>query len=576
MGGELLGRLTGRITFVVGKGGVGKTTVSGGLALALSDAGTATHLVSTDPAHSLGDLFGRSLGADPEPSPCGGTLTLEELDAPRLAESRMAAMAPGLRELIDRGTYLDTDDADGLLAAALPGLDEIGGALRIVELIGTRLVVDTAPTGHLMRLLDTPGVVRSWLDVFDAMAGKADTVASALVGQQVRLSVESELETLAAEMAAFEEAVGAADFVVVTGGGEVERAETVRLLEALASRDLHVAATVAVDRGRPRADLVLPYHSGLTGCRALREWWSGSGRGRASTERPSRGRGSAGAAASGARFPPEIERELIVFAGKGGVGKSTCASATAVRLAAEGPVLLMSSDPAGSLFDVLDGSVVPGLTVRELDAAPELDRLRSHYREEVERAFAAIGLDRAARLDRAVVESLWQLAPPGLDELLSVSRLAEEVETGTRVVLDSAPTGHFLRLVAMPGLAMDWLRRIMRILLKYGAIGDLDAPAEQLLRFARRFRTLRERLMDPARTALVVVTLDEALARAETGRLVERIRSLGLPLTGVLVNRANGPVEPRPDTATWRAPEVEEPKGATALTEFTRAWERVA
>jgi len=572
--GELLERLTGRITFVVGKGGVGKTTVSGALALALADAGTATHLLSTDPAHSLGDLFGSSLDPRPQTSPCGGNLTLEELDAPRLAESRMQALAPGLRELIDRGTYLDTEDADGLLSAALPGLDEIGGALRIVELAGAggRLVVDTAPTGHMLRLLDAPGVVRSWLDVFDAMAGKADTVASALVGQEVRMSVEPELAALGDEMSAFEDAVRAADFVVVTGGGDVEAAETRRLLEALEGRQFHVAATVAVDRGRPQADIVLPYRRGLAGCDALREWWNA----RAATNEPSaRRRVRQPAAVEGAPFPPELDRELMVFAGKGGVGKSTCASATAVRLAEQGPVLLMSADPAGSLHDVFAGSVVPGLEVRELDAAAELDRLRSLYRAEVERAFAAIGLDRSARLDRAVIESLWQLAPPGLDELLSVSRLADEVEAGTRVVLDSAPTGHFLRLVAMPELAMDWVRRIMRILLKYGAMGDLDAPAEQLLRFARRFRTLRERLRDPERTALVVVTLDEPLARAETGRLVERIRVLGLPLTGVIVNRTAGPVEPRPDTATWRAPEVEEPKGADALIQFTRAWERV-
>lgn len=568
---ELLERLTGSVTFVVGKGGVGKTTVSGGLALALADGGTATHLLSTDPAHSLGDLFGRTLGPGPEPAPCGDRLVLEELDAARLAEDRLKALVPGLRELIDRGTYLDVEDADSLLAASLPGLDEIGGALRIVELAGRRLVVDTAPTGHLLRLLETPAVVDSWLDVFDAMAGKADTVASALVGQEVRMSVEPELETLADEMSSFRSLVRTADFVVVTGAGGVEAAETERLLEALESGGHRVAATVAIDRGEPEAEILLPYRRGIAGCDALRSWWAGE----PGDPVPTVGWNRAADSGAGAAFPVELDRELIVFAGKGGVGKSTCATAAAVRLAEEGPVLLMSADPAGSLHDVLAGGVVPGLEVRELEGEAELDRLRSLYRDEVERAFAAIGLDRAARLDRAVVESLWQLAPPGLDELVSVSRLAEEVESGTRVVLDSAPTGHFLRLVAMPELALDWVRRIMRILLKYSAMGDLDAPAEQLLRFARRFRTLRERLMDGDRTAILIVTLDEPMARAETDRLADRLQTLGMPLSGVVVNRAAGPVEPRLGVATWRAPEVEEPKGVPALQQFTRAWERV-
>jgi anion-transporting ArsA/GET3 family ATPase len=75
-------------------------------------------------------------------------------------------------------------------------------------------------------------------------------------------------------------------------------------------------------------------------------------------------------------------------------------------------VALVGADPAGSLMDVLGGAV-PGLEVLELDAEAELDRLKDRYREEVEQVFAAMGLDRAARLDREVVESLWELAPPG-------------------------------------------------------------------------------------------------------------------------------------------------------------------
>lgn len=581
MPAELLERLTGRVTFVVGKGGVGKTTVAGAIAVALVDSGTPTHLLSTDPAHSLGDLFGRNLGADPQPSPCGEQLTLEELDAAELVERRLQALVPGLKEVIDRGTYLDVNDADSLLEASLPGLDEIGGALRIAELSAPRLVVDTAPTGHLLRLLDTPAVVASWLDVFEAMAGKADAVASALVGQEVRLSVEADLATLGDQMSSFEEVSGAADFVVVTAAGAVVAAETRRLAEALGSRGLRVAATVAIDRAGADAEILVPYRPALAGCAALRSLWTGGSQSSPSTEveateveatevevtAPSR-RGDAG-------LPPELDRELIVFAGKGGVGKSTCAAATAVRLAERDRVLLMSADPAGSLHDILAGDTFADLEVRELEGEAALERLRSLYRAEVERAFAAIGLAGTARLDRAVIESLWQLAPPGLDELMSVSRLAEEVESGSRVVLDSAPTGHFLRLVAMPELALDWVRRIMRILLKYSAMGDLDAPAEQLLRFARQFRTLRERLVDGDRTALVVVTLDEPMAWAETDRLVARLRTLGLPLSGVLVNRTTGPVAARPGGTTWRAPEVEEPKGVAALQQFTRVWERV-
>lgn len=575
----LLERLSARVTFVAGKGGVGKTTTAGGLALGLADAGTPTHLLSTDPAHSLGDLFGCEPGPGPTPSPCTDRLVLEELDAARLVEERLGTLAPGLRELIDRGTYLDLEDADSLLGASMPGLDELGGALRVVQLSDVRLVVDSAPTGHLLRLLEAPDVVRSWVEVFDAMADKAAAVAVGLVGRSAPLDVEAELERLSEEAAAFEKVAAEAEFVVVTAPGGVVAAETRRLIGTLRGRGYRVAATVAFGRDGVEADVLLPYRRGIAGCAALRSWWAGE-------PEPERDAHSAAAtppgesaavvaSAGGGGLPVEATRELVVFAGKGGVGKSTCAAAAAVRLSESSPVLLMGADPAGSLHDILDGGTVAGLEVRELEGEGELDRLRSFYEEEVERAFASIGLDRAARMDRAVIESLWQLAPPGVDELMAISRLAEEAATGTTIVLDPAPTGHFLRLVSMPELAMDWLRRIMHILLKYGAVAAVDDLGGQLLRFARRFRELRERLLDADRTAIIVVTLDEAMARAETDRLVARLRTLGLPLGGVVVNRATAPVEPRPDLATWRVPELEEPRGVASLREFTRAWERV-
>jgi arsenite/tail-anchored protein-transporting ATPase len=196
---ERLGRPT---TFVVGKGGVGKTTTAGALALALADSGQATHLLSTDPAHSVGDLFQQPAGPEPVPSRCTGHLILEEVDAEGLARERLTSLRPALLEVIDRGTYLDAEDAASLLSGALPGLDEIGAALRIIALARTeaRLVVDTAPTGHTLRMLDSESVVHGWLAVFEAMVAKAEAVASALLGQQVRLHAETELRALAEDM----------------------------------------------------------------------------------------------------------------------------------------------------------------------------------------------------------------------------------------------------------------------------------------------------------------------------------------------------------------------------------------
>ncbi|HUE76850.1 MAG TPA: ArsA-related P-loop ATPase [Longimicrobiales bacterium] len=564
---RLLDRLERRITFVVGKGGVGKTTTAGGVALALADLGDPVRLLSTDPAHSLADLFGVDPGITGA-SPCTDRLLLEELDGGAYARTRFEALEPALRELIERGTYLDVEDAESLLAGTVPGLDEIGAALRIEALAreGGRLVVDTAPTGHTLRLLDAPAVLEGWVRVFEAMAEKADAVASALVGEAVRFPGERALAELVRDAHGFTDAVRGADFVVVTGPGGVVRAETDRLGRSLAERGCCVAATVAVERPGAEADVLLPFRPGLSGCAALRAWIAG--------ERPASGPSVAPRRDARDARPDILEvldRDLIVFAGKGGVGKTTSAAAAALVLARRGPVLLTGADPAGSLHDVLPDPP-PGVEVRELDAERELERFQTSYREEVERAFAAVGLESGARLDRHVVESLWGLAPPGLDEIVAVARLAEEEASEgdgageadgagvrRRVVLDTAPTGHFLRLVGMPALTRDWLHRLMRILLKYRALGGLDAPAGPLLRFARRMRALQERLSDPSRTAIILVTLDEPIVRAETRRLRNALRGLGLAPAAILLNRRVAP----------------EPVGAERLRVVPDAWERI-
>src|SRR5919106_383864 len=137
----LLARLPNRFILVVGKGGVGKTTTAGAIALACADRGDTTHLISTDPAHSIADLF--------EHRSCSDQLVLEEFHARAYADVLFARIQPALVELVERGTYLDEADARGFLDLSLPGLDEVMAALRLTELhrdtTKQRIVVDTAP-----------------------------------------------------------------------------------------------------------------------------------------------------------------------------------------------------------------------------------------------------------------------------------------------------------------------------------------------------------------------------------------------------------------------------------------------
>src|SRR5688572_19786181 len=241
---QLLARAPSRFVFVVGKGGVGKTTTASALALALADRSRTTHLISTDPAHSLLDLL---------PEPCSPHLTIEEFDARKYADAFFTELRAPFIELIERGTYLDAADAAGFLDLSIPGIDEVMSALRLVELHESgagRVVVDTAPTGHTLRLLETAAIIDSWVEAGFAMADKASVVSAALVGQAVPLRAVPLLDEWRSAARRFNtEVVGKSSAIVVTRAGGVVQAETTRLIGELEKHGLHVGATLSVGDG---------------------------------------------------------------------------------------------------------------------------------------------------------------------------------------------------------------------------------------------------------------------------------------------------------------------------------------
>ena len=606
---------------VVGKGGVGKTTTAGALALALADrSGERVHLVSTDPAHSLGHLFEQDLSSGtPVPSACAPDLVLEEVDAPARGRAWFEDVGAAVADVVERGTYLDEEDVRGLLGSSVPGMDEIMAALRLVELaeaqVIRRIVVDTAPTGHLLRLLDSADVLDGWAEALASMAKKAGVVATSLARRQIRLAGEEVLGELERSVASFrDDVVGPADFVVVTRPGTVVAAETERLTAELTRRGLRVVAIVAgIEEGEADVDAPVPtrtdgaplvrvsWREEPTGCDALRRW---------GTEQEPVGGLETGPPPSAAApaptaprtvpppvvpapapsraahaLPRALDRSLLLFAGKGGVGKSTCAAACAVRRAASRPTLLLSTDPAGSLADVLGAgaeaaSALPSaLTVRQVEAEKEFARFKEEYRARIEDVFRGLGMEHRNALDRRVMASLLQMAPSGLDEIFALDALLDALGEGRDVILDGAPTGHFLRLMEMPELAASWTRGVIRALLKYRVALGLDDVAERLLRLARNLRHLVTRLGDASSTGVVVVTTAGALPVAETRRLLARLDESALPVAAVIHNRysAGSPrdtVGGHRDVPVIRAPRLAAPPvGVDALRTFVSLWE---
>jgi arsenite-transporting ATPase len=283
---------------------------------------------------------------------------------------------------------------------------------------------------------------------------------------------------------------------------------------------------------------------------------------------------------SGTPAVPWLEQlplRLLLFAGKGGVGKSTCAAAAALTLAGTRRVLLCSTDPAGSLDDVFGARVtgsatIDNMRVQQIDAEQELARLREQYRADVLEALERIGLSDAATLDRRVIDALWELAPPGIDEFAALATLLDAAAHDETIVLDTAPTGHFLRLLTMPQVALDWVRQLMRVIVKYRAAGAAGGVGESLLQSARELRALQEMLHDAARTGVFVVTLDESVVDAETTRLVTTLLDAEVPVSAMIRNRAAG-VHAWHGRTTIVAPLlVPPPVGAHALREFAAHW----
>lgn len=170
-----------RILFFGGKGGVGKTTVSAATALALANEGKKVLLVSTDPAHNLGHLFDRKIGADivrmaPD-------LDGMELDPQQTVKRHLDEVASALHQLMPIHLRGEVDKHMALSRDA-PGMQEAAMLEKIAEVVETGLdqydliVFDTAPSGHTARLMALPEMMSAWTEGLIKRRDKADKFAT--------------------------------------------------------------------------------------------------------------------------------------------------------------------------------------------------------------------------------------------------------------------------------------------------------------------------------------------------------------------------------------------------------------
>jgi arsenite-transporting ATPase len=262
---------------------------------------------------------------------------------------------------------------------------------------------------------------------------------------------------------------------------------------------------------------------------------------------------------------------IVLFTGKGGVGKTTLAAATAAHLARSGrKTLVASTDAAHSLGDALEADLggVPtevdgGLFAAHVDARALLEGSWSRLQEHLRTLLAGAGVD------ELVADELTVL--PGVEELLALGEVRRAAETGPWdvVVVDCGPTAETLRLLALPEAVSGYLerlfpahRRAVRRLAGLTGGGTRQERAENALRWDRTADALDalaadlaglRALLDPGRTSVRLVLTPERVVAAETRRTLTALALHGLHVDGLVANRVVPAPPPRATgtAASW-------------------------
>jgi arsenite-transporting ATPase len=520
-----------RFLFFTGKGGVGKTSLSAAMALALAGRGKRVLLVSTDAASNLDEMLGVPLSNRPVPVPGAPGLQVLNIDPHVAAEhyrARVLAQLPPAAG--DDEVASVREQLSGACTTEIATFDEFATLLADTALPYEHVVFDTAPTGHTLRLLSLP---RAWSGFLQGN----DRGASCL-GPHSGLKMQESL---------FNTALAALSDPTQTTVVLVTRPEQAALEEAgrtagelqalgLVSQQLVINAVFTDDVGTDPVAVALQAQQSAA-LAAL----PATLRGLVCTRIPLRAVDSVGLAAlrsllaEEAPAPPppssppvalpplpglaqlveRLVREprgLVLVMGKGGVGKTTVAAALALALLRAGKsVHLTTTDPAAHLAMTLAGEV-EGLVVSRID--PKLETRRY-----IDKVLAARGPGLSAAELALLQEDLKSPCTEEVAVFHAFSHLVSQAR-GAFVVMDTAPTGHSLLLMDAAGA---YHRQVLR--------GFDDSATGKVI-------TPLMRLQDASYTKLVLVTLPESTPVSQAIALQDDLRRARIEPFAWVINRS--------------------------------------
>ena len=248
--------------------------------------------------------------------------------------------------------------------------------------------------------------------------------------------------------------------------------------------------------------------------------------------------------------------QFIMFGGKGGVGKTSMSAATALGFAKEyakrrknDKVLIFTTDPAPSLADSFGQKIgneptqiegAKNLFAMEIDAKIVLEEFKKEYGEDILDI-----LQEGTYLANEEAEELFSLDIPGLDEVMGLKKITDFMDSQeySLYIVDTAPTGHTLRLLTLPELLDDWIKFLASLRWKYHAMVRQFAREERvtkadqfLLEMKKTVKKVRELLQDEKRTEFIVVTIAESMGVRETEDLINTLEKFHIPSRHIIIN----------------------------------------
>ncbi|WJE22960.1 arsenical pump-driving ATPase [Bacillus cereus] len=516
--------------FFTGKGGVGKTSTACATAITLADMGKQVLLISTDPASNLQDVFEIELTNKPKEIPSVPNLQVANLDPETAAhEYKERVVGPYRGKLPDTVIATMEEQLSGACTVEMAAFDEFSTLLTNKELTSKfdHIIFDTAPTGHTLRLLQLPTAWSGFLEesthgasCLGPLAGLGDkkelysqTVQALSNPNQTMLLLVTRPDSSPlqeAERAAHElKEIGVSNQFLLVNGILKDYVQNDDVSKALFKRQSRALENRAEElKNLPTYEIPLvPFN--VTGIENMRK-----------LVQPMENLSISNEKANTISIPSlqtlitnlsESGKRVIFTMGKGGVGKTTVASAIAVGLAEKGHhVHLTTTDPAAHIDYVMHGEQ-RNITISRIDPKVEVENYR---KEVIEQAKNTVDEEGLAYLEE-------DLRSPCTEEIAVFRALADIVERANDeiVVIDTAPTGHTLLLL---DAAQTYHKEIAR------SSGEVPQSVKNLL----------PRLRNPEETSVVIVTLAEATPVHEASRLQEDLKRADITPKWWVINQS--------------------------------------